>query len=73
MPHIFQLLFTKQSTRTYNPLGPARPWHYSLQSYTTLGVLIAFSMLLKLIFYHITYMATISVEMHVDVFVIPKQ
>ena len=41
-------------------IGPARPWHYPLQCYTTLGVFNAFSTLLNGIFYQVTYMATIS-------------
>ena len=48
----------------YNLIGPARPWHYPLQCYTTLGVFNAFSTLLKLIFYQVTYMATIFFKVH---------
>ena len=46
----------------HNLTGPAAPWHYSLQLYTTLGVVNAFCTLLKLIFYQVTYMATISAK-----------
>ena len=51
--------FTRQTTKMYNLIGPARPWHYPLQCYTTLGVFNAFSTLVKLIFHQVTYMTTI--------------
>ena len=43
----------------HNLIGAARPWHYSLQLYNTLGLVSAFSTVLKLIFYQVTRMATI--------------
>ena len=48
----------------YNLIGPAGPWHNPLQHYTTLGVFSAFSTLVKLILYQLTYIATIFSKVH---------
>ena len=58
--HILPSNFSiQQPTRACDLTGPTRPWHYPLQLYTTLGVVDTFSILLKLIFYQVTYIATI--------------
>ena len=51
--------FAQQPMKMYNLIGSARPWHYPLQHYTALGEFNASSTLLKVIFYQVTYMATI--------------
>ena len=57
----------------YNLIGPAGPWHYPLQCYTSLEVFNTFSTLLKLIFYQVTYMATIIFQsVHGFIFGIPR-
>ena len=58
-PYTFQWLFTQQPTRAYNFISHIRLWHYPLQSYTTFGIVNAFNMLLKLIFYQVTHITTI--------------
>ena len=53
--------------------GPVRPWHYPLQLFTTLGVVNTFSLLLILIFYQVTYIATIFLKSVWIIFKIPRQ
>ena len=56
--------FIHNPTRAYNLVGPARPWHHPLQCYTILGIFNAFSTLLKLIFYQVTYIPAIFKSVH---------
>ena len=71
--HILSSKFPmQQPTNACDLTGPARPWHYPLQLYTTLGIVDMFSTLLKLIFYQVTYIATIFLKSVWFIFGIPK-